>query len=241
MWECLVVIGITSRRENEKRKTEKGYFHNLKHGMILLDRTYFERNDVVFLAKDLLGKLIVTDFGKVRTSAWITETEAYRAPEDKASHAYGNRRTKRTETMFGHGGHAYVYLNYGIHHLFNIVTGPKETAHAVLIRGIMPFENALEQMKRRKKAGDPMNVLFYNGPGKLTQGLGIRTGHNGLDLCAENSPVRVYDRGLEVSDQLIKVAPRIGIGYAEEWVGKPWRFLVNDHRLFMQLPGVCDV
>lgn len=196
--------------------------------MYQLDRAYFENNDVVFLARDLLGKLLVTEFEGVLTSGWIVETEAYRAPEDKASHAYGNRRTKRTETMFGLGGHAYVYLNYGIHHIFNIVSGPKGMAHAILIRGIVPHENPELQLRRRGKAGNPFDPKLFNGPGKLTQALGIKTVHNGMDLCMEESQIRILDIGLILQPDQIAVTSRIGIDYAEEWVKKPWRFVVRD-------------
>ena len=97
-----------------------------------------ESEDVVSLAQILLGATITTHFDGVTTAGIITETEAYKAPEDKGSHAHGNKRTKRTETLFAKAGTSYVYLCYGIHHLFNIVTGPKDTAHAVLIRAIQP-------------------------------------------------------------------------------------------------------
>jgi len=192
-----------------------------------LPRSYYEENDVLFLAKDLLGKVLYTKFNEQITSAWITETEAYRAPEDKASHAFGNRRTKRTETMFGPGGYAYVYLNYGIHHLFNIVCGPRETAHAVLIRGIQPLKNVELQLKRRQKEGEQIKESFFNGPGKLTQALGILTLHNGIDLCDKNSPIQIHDHGQSFQENEIIKGPRVGIDYAEEWVDKPWRFQVK--------------
>lgn len=189
-----------------------------------LKRPYFEELDVVDLARDLLGKLIITEFEGLLTSAWITETEAYRAPEDKASHAYGNRRTKRTETMFGPGGHAYIYLNYGIHHLFNVVSGQKEIPHAVLIRAILPFENAALQMKRRGKSGNPLDPACYNGPGKLSQALAIRRDQNGMDLCQSASFIKIFDAGKTISKNEIITGPRVGIEYAQEWKEMPWRF-----------------
>jgi DNA-3-methyladenine glycosylase len=189
-----------------------------------LTRKYFEEQDVVDLAKDLLGKLLFTEFDGVVTSGWITETEAYRAPEDKASHAYNNRRTRRTECMFGPGGRAYIYLNYGIHHLFNVVSGPRELPHAVLVRAILPFENASLQLKRRRKRGDCSDPKFYDGPGKLSQALAIHTDQNGIDLCASDSPIRIYDIGTSIADEEILCGPRVGIDYAEEWKDLPWRF-----------------
>jgi len=199
-----------------------------------LDRGYYEDNDVLFLAPDLLGKLIVTDFEGIRTSAWITETEAYRAPEDKASHAFGNRRTKRTEIMFGPGGYSYVYLNYGIHHLFNIVTSKTGHAHAILIRAIWPLENAAIQLERRKTKKRIKKSLF-DGPGKLSQALGIRTIHNGMDLCASKSSIRIFDAGKKYEAKEILSGPRIGIDYAEEWKDKYWRYLIKkDNAIFSE-------
>ena len=105
-----------------------------------LPRSYYLSEDVLFLAKDLLGKILVTNIDDNSCSGIIVETEAYRAPDDRACHAFNNLRTKRTEVMFAEGGHAYIYLCYGMHHLTNIVTGPKDTAHAVLIRAIEPID-----------------------------------------------------------------------------------------------------
>ena len=124
----------------------------------MLPAHFYTRPDVVQVAKDLLGKYLVTNFEGQVTSGKIVETEAYRAPDDRASHAFGNRRTARTEVMFAEGGHAYVYLCYGIHHLFNVVTGPSEMAHAVLVRAVQPVDNVELMLARRLTAG----------PGSLT-------------------------------------------------------------------------
>src|SRR5687768_10017990 len=113
-----------------------------------LPHQFYLRKDVVKIAKDLLGKIIVTTFNNITTAGRIVETEAYNGAVDKASHAYGNRRTNRTEIMFAEGGMAYVYLCYGIHHLFNVVTSKKDTPHAVLIRGVEPIIG-IEQMLLR--------------------------------------------------------------------------------------------
>lgn len=193
-----------------------------------LKQDYFREQDVVFLAEDLLGKLILTNIDGKRCSGFITETEAYKAPEDKASHAYANRRTKRTETLFGPCGHTYIYLNYGIHHLFNIVCGAEGDAHAVLIRGIFPFKNVEIQLARRKRnnAKAPYKGIF-DGPGKLSQALGIKTELNGINLCTTGSPIRILESNFKIEDDFKSSTPRIGIDYAEEWIEKPWRFLIN--------------
>jgi len=199
------------------------------HKKKLLKRSYYLNEDVVFLAKDLLGKLILTNIEGLVTSAIITETEAYKAPVDKASHAYGMRRTKRTEVIFRKGGIAYVYLNYGIHHLFNVISGLQEIPHAVLVRAIVPVQNIHIQMQRRKKEGKSnYNKSIFNGPGKLSQALAITTKYNELDLCHEDSALRIYDTDLNFSEKDIIKGPRVGIDYAEEWVKKPWKFYLKE-------------
>lgn len=173
------------------------------------------------IAKELLGKVIVTNFNGVQTAGMITETEAYEGATDKACHAYGNRRTKRTETMFYNGGVAYVFLCYGIHHLFNVVTNISDVPHAVLIRAIEPLEG-LEQMKKRRK-NKKVGATFSNGPGTASQALGITVKHDKLDLTM--SQIWIEDRGIGFSDAEILITKRIGIDYAEEDAELLYRFV----------------
>lgn len=184
---------------------------------------------MVQVARDLLGKVLVTRFDGIVTSGIITETEAYRAPDDRASHAYGNRRTARTEVMFLEGGRAYVYLCYGIHHLFNVVTAPAETAHAVLIRAVAPLEGETHMYKRRKRPersnADP---ALTTGPGALAQALGLTIRHTGQSLLAPDSPVWLEDREIIVRTAEIEAGPRIGVDYAGESAAWPWRFWVKN-------------
>jgi DNA-3-methyladenine glycosylase len=119
-----------------------------------LPADFYLRTDVVQIARELLGKVLVTAFDGHRTAARISETEAYRAPDDRASHAFGNRRTARTEVMFQPGGRAYIYLCYGIHHLFNVVTAPADVAHAVLVRAAEPLEG--EAIMRERRGWPPL-------------------------------------------------------------------------------------
>ena len=187
---------------------------------MILSRDFYLRDDVILIAKELLGKVIVSKTGGKLTSGIIVETEAYQGPEDKASHAYGNRMTQRTKTMFKLGGTAYIYLNYGIHSLFNVVTNREGIPHAVLIRAIEPLDG-LEIMMQRRKMNKP-NYNLSNGPGKLTQALGITTKLNGIDLCDDKSPVTIEDRNIFFPD--FHAGPRVGIDYAGEYKYKPWRF-----------------
>ncbi|MBI5915278.1 MAG: DNA-3-methyladenine glycosylase [Bacteroidetes bacterium] len=186
---------------------------------------FYTREDVVKVAKDLLGKYLVTCFDGQLASGKIVETEAYRAPEDRASHAWSNRRTPRTEIMFAEGGRAYVYLCYGVHHLFNVVTGPGGMAHAVLVRAVEPAENVEVMLRRRNLRHSVRNLTA--GPGALTQALGIRSGHSGLSLLDPAGPVWLEDRGEPVFEKNIIASPRVGVAYAGECAHWPWRFRVE--------------
>ncbi|HHH52564.1 MAG TPA: DNA-3-methyladenine glycosylase [Bacteroidetes bacterium] len=193
--------------------------------MKILPKEFYLKHDVVDIARMLLGKIIVSNVDGIVTSGMIVETEAYKAPDDKASHAYNNLRTARTETMFREGGIAYIYLVYGIHHLFNVVTGQENLAHAVLIRAIDPIEGINIMLNRRNMSKNTTNLT--NGPGKLTQALGITKGLNGIKLYDHLSPVFIIDEGININTKNIFSGPRIGIDYAEEWVKTPWRFWIE--------------
>ncbi len=178
--------------------------------------------DVVAIAKSLIGAEIHTFIGGLHTAGRIVETEAYRGTDDKAAHSYGHRRTPRTEVFFGPGGHAYVYLIYGIHHMFNIVTGPVEQPDAVLIRAIEPLVNFdLMRSRRGLTASGPR---IGNGPALVCQSLGIDRSHYGVDLMSEDSDVRLRGELGSVSARSIVASPRVGIAYAEECAVWPWRF-----------------
>ena len=194
-----------------------------------LPPSFYLRTDVVQVARDLLGKVLVTEFDGRRTAGIITETEAYRAPDDRASHAYNNRRTARTEVMFAEGGHAYVYLCYGIHHLFNVVTATKDTAHAVLIRAIEPLDG-LEWMQERRLIKNKTSPALTTGPGALSQALGLSTRWTGQSLLLPDTPVWLEDRGIPVSAEDIAAGKRIGVDYAGECAEWPWRFWLGTSR-----------
>ena len=194
--------------------------------MHLLPKSYYQSANVLTLARDLLGKIIVTDFDDLPTAGRIVETEAYRAPEDRGSHAFGNKRTPRTETMFHEGGNAYIYLCYGVHHLCNVVTGPEGSAHAVLIRAIEPIEGIDTMMERRKVK--KLSARLTNGPGKWTSAMGITTASNGYNYWEENSPMRIYEGDIIASDDII-AGPRVGIKYAQAWAHMPWRYQIKNN------------
>jgi len=191
-----------------------------------LSRSFFVRQEVVQISRELLGKFMLSRIEGQVTGGMIVETEAYRAPDDRACHAYLNRCTPRTEIMFREGGAAYVYLCYGVHHLFNVVTGPQGSAQAVLIRALEPRIN-LEEMMRRRGHNDLRKQLTA-GPGVLTRAMGITTQFTGQDLLAPNSRIWLEDRGVEVDDSQIIAGPRVGVDYAGECAARPWRFRLRD-------------
>lgn len=194
--------------------------------MKILPLSFYKRNDVVEIAKDLLGKIIVTEFDGLLTTARIVETEAYAGCTDKASHAYGNRRTGRTEVMFGTPGRAYVYLCYGIHHLFNVVTNMPGTPHAVLIRAVEPVKGT-EIMQQRTGKIEP-GYSITRGPGNVSRALGIKTIHTGYNLLT--SQLIIKDDGFVFDSNLIQQTPRIGVAYAGEDALLPYRFFIRNNK-----------
>ena len=186
----------------------------------ILPQSFFLRGDVLAVSRDLLGKVLCTDIDGRRTSMVITETEAYAGVTDRASHAYGNRRTRRTEPMYGPGGVAYVYLCYGIHHLFNVVTNVSGVPHAVLVRAGEPHSGLSTMLERRGKPHADRSLL--SGPGSVARALGITTSLTGSSLLS--GPIRIEDHGLRVDEARISAGPRVGIDYAGEDAGRPYRF-----------------
>ena len=191
----------------------------------VLERSFYDRSDVIAIARELLGKILITRFNGEITSGRIVETEAYNGAVDRASHAYNNRRTNRTEVMFGKPGTAYVYLCYGIHHLFNVVTNREEIPHAVLVRAVEPVKGIdIMQDRTRKKVLD--NTLT-RGPGNVSKALGIFTYHSGLDLI--KSEIQIVDDGLRYKKKETVVTTRIGVDYAGPDALLPYRYIVKEN------------
>lgn len=195
---------------------------------MILNNDWYQREDVIQLSKELLGKVLCTNINGEFTSGIIVETEAYAGISDKASHAYGGKRTPRTEVMYAEGGVAYVYLCYGIHKLFNIITNKKDVPHAILIRGIEPLEGRSIILQRRKVKSEK-NIGI--GPGKVSQALAIDMQHNKTDL--QSSALWIEDRGIKIPEKAILSGPRIGIDYAGEDAKLPYRFWVKNSSDFL--------
>jgi len=191
----------------------------------VLGRSFYDRSDVTIIARELLGKILITRFNGEITSGRIVETEAYNGAVDRASHAYNNRRTNRTEVMFGKPGTAYVYLCYGIHHLFNVVTNREEIPHAILVRAVEPVTGIdIMQDRTRKKVLD--NTLT-RGPGNVSKALGIFRYHTGLDLI--ESEIQIVDDGLRYKKKELAVTTRIGVDYAGPDALLPYRYIVKEN------------
>ncbi len=184
----------------------------------------FYARDGLTLARDLLGRYLVRESGQGQVITKIVETEAYIGPEDKACHAYDNRRTKRTEVMFGRPGLAYVYLVYGIHNCFNIVAASEGKPEAVLIRAVEPVKG-LDFLRENRAIGKRPDRELTNGPGKLTEALNINRDYNGISLTGDRD--LYLTSGIEVSESVIQSGPRINIDYAEEYKDKNWRFFID--------------
>jgi len=188
-----------------------------------LDSVFYQRDDVTRIARELLGAVLHTRIRGALTALTITETEAYAGTTDRASHAWGGRRTRRTETMYAAGGIAYVYLCYGIHHLFNVVTGPRDVPHAVLVRAGTPAAGTATMLRRR---GRPRaDARLAAGPGTLSQALGIRTSMSGTSLAG---PRIWIEAGEPLDPARIVTGPRVGIDYAGEDAALPYRFRLRD-------------
>lgn len=191
----------------------------------MLPRSFYVRDDVVRVARELIGKTLCSDVDGSTCRVTIAETEAYAGPGDRASHAYGGRRTARTEPMFAEGGCAYVYLCYGIHHLFNVVTGSAGNPHAVLIRGATPLEGLDTMLERRGKRRPDRRLL--NGPGTVAQALGITTALTGTSLSGPAVWLEHGGKGSALAGVL--TGPRIGVDYAGEDAARPYRFVATGY------------
>lgn len=194
--------------------------------MAKLDYSFYQNNDVLNLAKQLVGKQIFTLVNGELTGGTIVETEAYNGVDDKACHAYGGKFTPRTAVMYENGGISYVYLCYGIHHLLNVVTSKKGNPHAVLIRGIEPTVGLPTMLRRRNM--QTLASKITAGPGSLSKALGIDKNLNAKNLCGDE--IWIEDNGDCIAPEQIISSPRIGVAYAQEHAFLPWRFYVKGNK-----------
>lgn len=190
-----------------------------------LKTDFYLRPDVVSIARELIGKTLITNIDGKFCEAMITETEAYAGVTDKASHAYGGRCTPRTSIMYLKGGHAYVYLCYGLYHLFNVVTHEKGIPHAVLIRAAQPLEGNDTMLSRR--GFSKIKPALTSGPGALAKAMGIHTCYSGISLLGKTIWLR--DAGIHIPENQITSTPRIGVEYAQDDALLPYRFYLKNN------------
>ncbi|MCC5933545.1 MAG: DNA-3-methyladenine glycosylase [Balneolales bacterium] len=191
-----------------------------------LERAFFERSPVTQIARELIGMVLCTEIEGQLTKGRIVETEAYAAVGDRACHAHLGRFTRRTRTMYEAGGTAYIYLCYGIHHLFNVAVNQKGVPDAVLIRGVEPLHGVETMLERRGMVKAERRLTA--GPGVLSQAMGLTTAFNGHDLCTPGSQIRIEDDGVSAQLQdAIETGPRVGIDYAGEDALLPWRYWLS--------------
>jgi DNA-3-methyladenine glycosylase len=194
---------------------------------------FYDRENVLQIARELLGKVIITKFGGIITSGRIVETEAYTAIADKASHAFGGKRTARNEAMYAPAGTSYVYICYGMHHLFNVVTNKKNIPDAVLIRAIEPIKGIDIMLQRTGKK--KLDNTLTKGPGNLGKALGIDKQHSGLSLQAKN--IFIADDGFIVNEIMTGTSKRIGVEGAGESALLPYRFYIKGNKFVSGYPN----
>ncbi|RYG42209.1 MAG: DNA-3-methyladenine glycosylase [Chitinophagaceae bacterium] len=188
-----------------------------------LPLSFYRRDNVLQIARELMGKILVTNWNGITTSGRIVECEAYAGVMDKASHAYAGRRTNRNEIMYGEGGYSYVYLCYGIHHLFNVVTYTKDIPHAILLRSLEPIKGIPEMLRRTGK--EKADHTLTRGPGNMSKALGIQTSHTGMLLNGKQ--LFLADDGFTYPSKDVLASPRIGVDYAGKDALLPYRFYVK--------------
>lgn len=197
-----------------------------------LPQSFYQRDDVVAISRELLGKYVFTCIDGLVTGGYIVETEAYNGIIDRASHSFGGRMTPRTKTMYLQGGVAYVYLCYGIHEMFNVVTSVEGQPHAALIRAIQPIEG-LDIMQHRRKM-EKIKPTITMGPGSVAQALGISRQINAISL--QSDTLWIEDRGMVIPEDDIAVVPRVGVAYAKEDALLPYRFYIKGN-LYVSKPN----
>lgn len=188
-----------------------------------LPRSFYKRTDVVTIARELLGKIVVTNIDGITTSGRIVETEAYVAFTDKASHSFNGRRSAKNEHMYGAGGTSYIYICYGIHQMLNIVTNEKNIPDAVLVRALEPMEGIAAMLGRTGK--NQLDNTLTKGPGNVGKALGLFKHHSGINLMDDT--IGLYQDRFELKEKQVGLSKRIGVDYAGEDALLPYRFFIK--------------
>ena len=194
---------------------------------------FYKRSDVILIAKELIGKIIVTNFDGIKTSGRIVETEAYLGLTDRASHSFGGKRTTRNEHMYAAPATTYVYICYGMHHLFNVVTNAKGIPDAVLIRALEPLTGTDIMLERTGKK--KFDSSLTRGPGNAAKALGISKVHSGINLVKDE--IYIADDGFVIEQNLLGISKRIGIEGSGDAALQPYRFYIKGNRFVSSYPN----
>ncbi|MBK8522419.1 MAG: DNA-3-methyladenine glycosylase [Ferruginibacter sp.] len=198
-----------------------------------LTTQFYKRTDVLLIAKELIGKILVTDFNGVITSGRIVETEAYIGLTDKASHSFGGKRTTRNEHMYADAGIAYVYICFGMHHLFNVVTNAANIPDAVLIRAVEPIAGIDAMLTRTGKT--KLDNSLTKGPGNAAKALGISKVHSGINL--RKNEIYIADDGFKITETEIGISRRIGVEGSGDAAILPYRFYIRGNVFVSSYPN----
>jgi DNA-3-methyladenine glycosylase len=196
---------------------------NMSERLKKLDLSFYDRKDVVRIARELLGKILVTQWDGVRSAGRIVETEAYAGVHDRACHAFGGKRTARSEDLYGAPGTVYIYICYGMHHLFNVITNKKEIPHAVLIRALEPLDGVEHMLSRTGKK--VLDYTLTRGPGNLARAMGMSKFHSGGNIFSDE--IYITDDGMRYKKSQVVITKRIGVASAGEDAELPYRFIVK--------------
>ncbi len=192
-----------------------------------IPKSFYTSDDVVFIAKELLGKVLISKIDNKIIQTRIVETEAYRGPDDKASHTYNNRKNNKNQVMYEEGGNAYVYISYGMHHMLNIVTSSEGSGHAVLIRAVEPIIGV--DIIKLNRGVDKDNFILTGGPGKVCQALKITKEMNMQKFYKKDALLQIWDDGI-LPEEIVNT-PRVGMSqhtdFAANW---PWRFYIKGNK-----------
>ena len=194
---------------------------------------FYKGTDVVLIAKELIGKIIITNFNGLITSGRIVETEAYIGLTDRASHSFAGKRTARNEHMYQGAGIAYVYICYGMHHLFNVVTNVANIPDAVLIRAVEPLAGIDIMLNRTGKP--ELDNTLTKGPGNAAKALGISKGHSGINLVKDE--IYIAADGFKIKETAIGISRRIGVESSGDAALLPYRFYVKGNRFVSSYPN----
>ena len=226
-YECTTInIDVINPNDQHKTKTTFNFTNKNTIKLNKLPIEFYNRKDVLQIARELLGKIVITNVDGVITSGRIVETEAYVGFTDKASHSWSGKRTPRNEHMYAQAATSYVYICYGIHRMLNVVTNKKEIPDAILIRALEPLQGIEVMLERTGK--QKLDFTLTKGPGNVAKALGVSKLHSGTSLLDDT--IYVVSDGYETEVTQIGSSKRIGVEYAGADALLPYRFYIKGNK-----------